>query len=68
MTLRGLVCKRQTDTEHLSIYAVPVRGRTGYLKLSASKTTGEVCVSIQLERRSDATGHSGPEDDEDDGA
>ena len=68
MTLSGLVGQKQTETEHTSIYAVPVKGRTGYLKITASLETDDVCLSIQLSRRSDATGHSGPEDDEDDGA
>ena len=67
MTLSGLVGQKQTETEHMSLYAVPVKGRTGYLKITASLETGEVCLSIQLSRTSDATGHSGP-DDEDDGA
>jgi hypothetical protein len=66
--IRGPVFRRQTEEEHVSIYAVPVRGRTGYLKLSASKITGDICVSIELATKPDATGHSGPEDDDDDGA
>ena len=68
--LTGPVHCRKTDTEYHGIFAVPLpHGRTGYLGIKADKSTGEVTMAIERPpTKPDATGHSGPEDDDDDGA
>lgn len=58
-TLSGPVFKRQDETEHLSIYAVSLPGKTGYLKVRANRDTHDITLAVEIERhKPDATGHS----------
>lgn len=57
--LTGPVFKRQDETEHLSIYAVSLPGKTGYFKVRANKDSGDITLAIEIERhKPDATGFS----------